>query len=96
MTNTASETPAQVTSKPRISNRVQYRLDQVEKAMRAIESAVETFDDELDELTGLTSEDVDELAGDLRSEAQHMLGALGARLRSLHREIEAAAEGGAS
>ena len=47
MTNTSPETPAQVPPKPRISNRVQFRLDQAERAMQEVEIAVETFDEEL-------------------------------------------------
>jgi hypothetical protein len=75
-----------------VSNRVQVRLDQIEKAFREVEIAVEGFDAELDELSGLMSEDVDELVNDLRSEAQAVLRALGARLRSLRREAGADAE----
>jgi hypothetical protein len=81
MTNTASKTPAQVTSKSRISNRVQALLDRVEKAMREIEIAVEAFDAELDELTGLISEDVDDRIGSLRV-------VTGSRHRCLHLETE--------
>jgi hypothetical protein len=92
MSNTVSETAAQVTPKPRNNNRVQYRLDQVEKALREVVTAIQAFDAELDELSGLMSEDVDELIGDLRGEASEGLRVLGVGLENLRRGIEAAAD----
>ena len=88
MINTPSETPAQVTPKPRISNRVQVRLDRVEKALCEIALAVTTVDDELSELTCLISDGADDQANDLSREARAMVHTLNDRFFFLCQRVE--------